>query len=149
MFGLFNSKEKEREEAEAIIKVMHNYYNEVRAKFSDKKEIFYLALTWVIYAKKHHSDQYIKDDFSLLIIPASSDTLIFSFLESPDSIAALSYFMIHKEGLSVSDEYETKFNAIISKIKITQPQVEQATKEMVSYLSKEMDSLEGISEKDF
>ncbi len=149
MFGLFGSKEKDREKAEAIIKVMHDYYNAARVKFPNKKEIFYLALAWVIYAKKHHPEQYAKDSFSFLVMPASSDTLIFSFLDSPDSIDAFSYFMVHKERLSISGEYEPKFNVIMAKIKVTQPQVEQATKEMVDYLSDEMENLEGISEKDF
>lgn len=150
MFGLFGSKEEDREKAEAIIKVMHDYYNAARAKFADKKEIFYLALAWVIYVKKHHPDQYSKDSFSFLMMPASSDTLIFSFLESPDSIDALSYFMVNKERLSVAKEYEPKFNKIMAKIKPTQiAQSEQATKDMVDYLSDEIDNLEGISEKDF
>lgn len=150
MFGLFSSKEKDRERAEAIIKVMHDYYNAARAKFPDKKEIFYLALAWVIYAKKHHPDQYAKDNFSFLVMPASSDTLIFSFLESPDSIDALSYFMVNKERLGVAKEYEPKFNEIMAKIKATQiAQTEQATKDMVDYLSDEIDNLESISEKDF
>lgn len=149
MFGLFGSKEKDRKKAEAIIKVMHDYYNVARAKFPNKKEIFYLALAWVIYAKKHHSDQYVKDNFSFLVMPASSDTLIFSFLDSPDSIDALSYFMVHKERLSVSKEYESKFNEVMAKIKATQSQVEQATKEMVDYISDEMDNFEGVTENDF
>ena len=149
MFGLFGSKEKDREKAEAIIKVMHNYYNSAQVKFPNKKEIFYLALSWVIYAKKHHPDQYEKDSFSFLMMPASGDTLIFSFLEPPDSIDALSYFMIHKEKLGVEKEYEPKFNKImstVSMIKATQDQIQQ---EMVDYLSDEMENLQGITEKDF
>ena len=149
MFGLFSSKEKDREKAVAIIKVMHDYYDAARAKFPNKKEIFYLALAWVIYAKKHHPDQYA-NNFSFLLMPASCDTLIFSFLETPDSIDALSYFMIHKEKLSGIKDYESKFNEIMSKIKATsQSQIDQATKDMVDYISDEMDNLENISEKDF
>lgn len=128
---------------------MHDYYNAARVKFPDKKEIFYLALAWVIYAKKHHPDQYAKNSFSFLIMPASSDTLIFPFLESPDSIDALSYFIVNKERLSVTKEYEPKFNEIMGKIQATQEQVNKATKEMVDYLSDEIENLEGITEKDF
>jgi mRNA degradation ribonuclease J1/J2 len=149
MFGLFNSKEKDRQAAESIIEAIHGYYNMARVKFLDKKEIFYLALVWVIYAKKHHPDQYIKNSFSSLIIPASSDTLIFSFLTSPDSIDAFAYFMINKERLSVAKEYEPKFNEIMSKIQATQEQINKAIQEMVDYLSDEMENFEGITEKDF
>ena len=149
MFNLFGSQEKDRAKAEIIIKVMHDYYNAVRVKYPDKKEIFYLALAWVIYAKKHHPDQYAKDSFSFLVMLASSDTLIFSFLDSPDSIDALSYFMVNKERLSVTKEYESKFNEIMVKTKATQSQIEQATKEMVDYLSDEMVNLKGVTENDF
>lgn len=149
MFGLFGLKEKDIEKAEVIIKVMHDYYNSAQAKFPNKKEIFYLALTWVIYAKKHHPDQYAKNSFSFLMMPASGDTLIFSFLESPDSIDALSYFMVHKEKLSVGKEYESKFNEIMSTVSIIKATQDQVQKEMVDYLSDEMKNLEGITEKDF
>lgn len=150
MFGLFGSKEKDRKKAEAIIKAMHDYYNAARAKFPNKKEIFYLALAWVIYAKKHHPDQYAKHSFSFLMLPASSDTLTFSFLEPPDSIDALSYFMVYKEKLSVAKEYESKFNEIMAKIKPSQiAQIEQAIEDMVDYISEEIENLKDISEKDF
>ena len=149
MFRLFNSKKKDKELAEAIIKVTHHYYNEVRIKFSNKKEIFYLALTWAIYAKKHLPEQYSKYSFSSLVIVASSDTLIFSFLKRPDSIDALSYFMVHKAKLRVSKEYEPKFTNIMTKLEVPQSQVEIVTKDMITYLSNEMEKLESISEKDF
>lgn len=155
MFGLFSSKEKDREKAEAIIKVIHDYYNAVRAKFPNKKEIFYLALAWVIYMMKHHPDQYPQDNLSLLIHLrfATDDTLFLSFLESPDSIDALSYLMVHKEKLISAIERDQKVNKVLSKIKITKDQIDQnevekVTKEIFDYLMT-MEPLESISENDF
>jgi len=143
--------------AETIIKLMHDYYNEARTKFPNKKEIFYLALAWVIYAKKHHPEQYEEKSFYFLMVAvASGDTLIFSLLKSPDSIDALSYFMVHKERLGVSKKYEPKFNEIMKNTNLKQiqlatdqQQMEQATNEVVEYLSDEMKNFEGITEKDF
>ncbi len=155
MFGLFSSKEKDREKAEIIIKVIHDYYNAVRAKFPNKKENFYLALVWVIYMMKHHPDQYPKDNLSLLIHLrfATDDTLFLSFLESPDSIDALSYLMVHKEKLISVIERDQKVNKVLSKIKITKDQVDQneiekVTKEIFDYLMT-MEPLESILEKNF
>lgn len=149
MFRWFGSKAKDRGRSEAIIKAMHAYYDAARTRFPEKKEVLYLALAWVIYAKKHHASQYLKDSFSSLLIPASSDTLIFSFLESPDSIDALSYFMVNKERLSVAEEYEPKFRDIMVRMKATQTQMEQEMIRTFDYVSGEMGNLGSVSEKDF
>lgn len=155
MFGLFSSKEKDKEKAETIIKVIHDYYNAVRAKFPDKKENFYLALVWVIYMMKHHPNRYPQDNLSLLIYLsfAVDDTLFLSFLESPDSIDALSYLMVHKEKLISTIERDQNVNKVMSKIKVTKDQVDQnevekVTKEIFDYLMT-MESLESILKKDF
>ncbi len=147
MFGLFGSKERER--AEGIIKVIHNYYGAAKTRFPNKNEAFYLALAWAIYAKKHHSSQYAEDDLSSLLLPAFTDTLVFSFLKPPDSINALSLFMINKERLSIAKEYEPRFRDLMLKFNATQTQIEQAMEEALARLAEEANSLEGISEKDF
>ncbi|XOA43053.1 MAG: hypothetical protein ACKKMO_01095 [Candidatus Nealsonbacteria bacterium] len=167
MFGLFGSKEKDREMAESIIKIMHDYYNKARNKFPNKKEIFYLSLACVIYSKKHHPKQYKNDSLSYLLLPFGVNVAgPFSFLEPPDSIDALAYYMIHKERLNVVKEYEQEFNKIISKNEITKlaitklpesqmnelfksPLIQEEIKNMVHYLMKESVELEGITEKDF
>jgi hypothetical protein len=155
MFGLFSSKEKDREKAEVIIKVIHDYYNVACAKFPNKKESFYLALVWVIYMMKHHPDQYPKDNLSLLIHLrfGVEDTLFLSSLESPDSIDALSYLMVYKEKLISAIEQEPKVSKIMSKVKITKDQVDQnevekVTTEIFDYLMT-LEPLESIIEKIF
>ncbi len=142
MLRLFRNKEKERKKAESIFNVMHDYYNSARSKYTNKKEIFYLSLAWAIYAKRHHPAQYRNYYLVDLLIIASSDTLIISYLNSPDSIDALSYYMIHKEKLIVEKEYEMKFNTIMSKINISESQIQQGSKEMVEYICEEMEKLE-------
>jgi len=148
MFG-FDSKEKDRTSAQGIINVMHNYYSLAKKKFPNKKEIFYLALTWAIYAKKHHPVQYKNDQIVPLIMPGSSDTLLFSFLKPPGSVDALAYYMIHKEKLSVSKEYEPKYNEIMAQLEITEEQVNAETERMVVYLTEQMEKIQNISENDF
>lgn len=147
MFG-FRSKEKDHVSAEAIIKVIHSYYSAIRKKFPNKREIFYLALTWAIYAKKHHPGQYKNNSLALLIIAGSGDTLLFSLLEPPNSIDALAYYMVNKERISIAKEYEPKFNEIMGQIKITEDQI-NAEKKMVDYLSDEMGKIQDITENDF
>jgi len=167
MFGLFGSRKKDREMAESIIKVMHDYYNKARNKFPNKKEIFYLSLACAIYSKKHHLKQYKNDSLSYLLLPFGVNVAgLCSFLEPPDSIDALAYYMVHREGLRLKKEYEQEFNKIMSKNEIIKlattelpefqinelfksPRMQEEIKNMVHYLTKEGEKLEGITEKDF
>lgn len=149
VFGLFGSKEKQRGQAAAIIAAVHEYYDKAKERFPEKKEIFYLALTWAVYAKKHHPQQYEGDEIAFLLLPGMSDTMLFSFLRPPDSIDALAYFMVHKEGLAVAGEYEPKFNSIMENLRITGAEAAAAIEPNTAYIGKEMELLGSLTADDF
>ena len=148
VFGLFRSREKQRAQAEAIIQVVREYYDKAKKRFPGKGEIFYLALAWAVYAKKHHRSQYEKDDLAFLLLPGMSDTMLFSFLQPPDSVDALAYFMVHKERFGVANEYEPKFKAIMEKLRIKEAEATAAIEPNTPYIGKEMEGLRSLSVDD-
>ena len=149
MFQLFGRKKRDKEKAEAIIKAVHAYYETARSRYPGKREIFYLALAWGIYVKKHHAGQYTDYDLAFLLVPASGDTAIFSFLHPPDSIEALALFMVHKERLRVATEYEAKFNEIMGRLQVTDSDILKESEGLTKYLLAEGTALEGTTIDDF
>lgn len=134
--------------AQGIILALYNYYTTLKRKFPNRREIFYLALTWAMYAKKHHPTQYQNDNLSFLTITCGlPESLVFSKLEYPKSLQALSFYMIYKERLSVSDKYEVRFNALI--LEINFPTAEHAAselKQLQPYIMAELETLGKFSE---
>ncbi|MCJ7501860.1 MAG: hypothetical protein MUP80_02200 [Acidobacteriia bacterium] len=149
MFQLFRRRKTEKEKAEAIIRALHVYYETARSRYPGKREIFYLALAWAIYAKKHHAGQYKDYELPFLLVPALGDTAIFSFLQPPDSIQALAYFMVHKERLRVATEYEAKFSEIMGRLQVTESHVLKESEVLTKYVLAEGAALEGITIDDF
>jgi hypothetical protein len=146
-FNLKNLND-EHGKAEAIIKVMHDYYHAAKVKFPNRKDVFYLMLAWTIYAKKNHPVQYKDLPFYRLFPFALGAVNLFCLLDPPDSIDAFSYDMVHSEKLRSFKDYEPRFNKIMAKLEITQAQLDKASKELADCASKEM-GLDGITENDF
>ncbi len=141
-----NGKDKERTLAENIITTLHNYYNVVRSEFPNKREVFYLAFTWTLYAKNFHKDQYADYDFPMLFMLSSGDVQTHSYLDPPDSIDAFSYYLIHKEKLSIEDEYEQKYSNIMMKYEIRENEMNNIIEENTKYLIEESHNLDNIDD---
>jgi len=140
---------KQRKIANSIIDDITHFYKVSRDIFQDKHEIFYLSLAWAIYAKLKHSKRYEDMSISYLLIAASSDCQIISLLESPDSIEALSYYLIHKEGITIENEYESRFNKLISKIpNLTETMKIELSKRTVEYLNDQSEQIDNYDEKE-
>lgn len=147
---LFKNKEKERKIAQYIIDCMHHYYNMAKLKYPNKKEIFYLSLAWVVYAIKHYPKKYKNMDLDYLLVLAVSDALFFSYLEYPESIDALSIYIIHKEDITIPPKHEEKFYTITTKININNNhKLDDAIKEAVQYLISEAENIGEINEDEF
>lgn len=149
MFQFFGSKKRDKEKAESIMRAIHACYETARSRYPGKREIFYLALAWAIYAKKHHAGQYKDHDLAFLLAPALGDTAIFSFLQPPDSIQALALYMVHKERLRVANEYEAKFSDIMGRLQVNEAHVMKESEGLMEYVLAEGAALEGATIDDF
>lgn len=137
------------EKSELIIFVIRTYYHQVRTKFPDKKEIFYLATTWALYAKFHHPVEYKNDDLESLFILGYADTLAFSLLPVPESIEALSYYFLQKEHILKDTKYEPRFMELMTVVVRSEEEMEKAVEEIHAYIIEEAKNLRGLNEKDF
>lgn len=145
----FKNKDQERQRADAVNAAVHRYYESAKKRVPGKKDAFYLALTWAIFAKKHHAEQYKAHELTFLLVAGSGDTGVFSLLSAPDSINALALYMIHKERISVAEEYEPEFNMIMSKIALSESDALRKAQEAAQYVMGEAESLDGFTENDF
>lgn len=141
-------KSKHNDFGDRAVKELHEIYDKVRLKFPHKKEIFYLSLTWAIYAKKY-SKQSKDNDLSFLLIPGGTQSLLFSFLDYPDSIDALSYYWAIKTFPEESKHYEPEFDLLSAKVDINKINTEEETQKMVTYLMDEGKLVEGRNINDF
>lgn len=137
-----------KDKAESIIYAIRSYYDLARKKFLGKKEIFYLALTWAVYAKKHHPEQYKNDEISDLLIIGAFDTILFSQLNYPESVEALAYYMVNKEKALVVD-YETRFNSLMSKVNFSQEYSTKKISEIEPYIFDESRTITHLTASDF
>lgn len=147
MFGFLKSKrEKERVEAEGIIKEMHSYYYAAKERFPGKKEIFYLALAWALFAKKNYPEKYQRRELAGMFFLGMAVASIHSLLPSPDSINAMAIHMIHKVHLSIENEYAAEYERLLSEVKVTPEYAEKAGKENFEYFQEVEAELEGLSD---
>lgn len=145
MFGFLRSKkEKEREEAKDIIREMHTYFDAVKKKFPNKKEIFYLALAWALFAKKNYPEKYQRHDLARMFFLGMGDAAIHSYLTPPDSIDAMAIYMIHKVHLSIANEYEAEYGKYMSKVDKSPETVEKSARENVDYLNEVRGRIRGV-----
>ena len=146
MFGFLKSKKaKEREEAKAIIAEMNGYYDVVKGKFPKKKEIFYLALSWALFAKNNYPEKYQNSDLARMFFLGMGDAALHARLSPPDSINAMAIYMIHKVHLDIETEYTAEYERLISQIDMSPEQAEKAGKENFEYFQEVKGELEGLS----
>lgn len=147
MFGFLKSKkEKERVEALRIMKEMRSHYDIAKERFPGKKEIFYLALAWALFAKKNYPEKYQRRELAGMFFLGMADANIHSLLPPPDSINAMAIYMVHKVHLSIENEYGVEYERLLSKVQLIPDQAEKAGKENFEYFQEVKAELEGLSD---
>lgn len=136
-------------EAEEIIQEVRGLYIKAREVYPNNRDMFYLALVWAIFAKKHHKK---KESLNELLLPGVVDTMTFSLLESPKSIEALSYYLVYKSGISDASEYEDKFNKVMEPFKEvfnSDENIKKLSTAAVNFIREVQDNIGEINPQDF
>lgn len=99
---------------EKILSISKQIYDKVKTERPDEDEHFYLATTWLrrFFADKRpylHGDKLSDEELGNM---SWTETMQFAILDSPDSIRALSLYMVHKECPREYLKYIKEFNKL-------------------------------------
>jgi hypothetical protein len=117
--GFFKSLFSNKALAEDIIKAMEKTYWRVKKEKPGEDEHFYLASTLLRrfeVRKKLGQDLGLLNHKESLNLIVFNETMTFSILDPPESIRALSLYIVYKEVPSEAYRYEDEFNKIMEPV---------------------------------